>query len=147
MKMKVPAIALAVMLSAASMYGQATIEYGAAMGGSATAASGASKGINPAAGLGNKMASAMGDQSGSTGTHTEVHSGMHSTMHSGTQSTTMHCKEMGSDAQGMSGMHCKEMHGAKAGCCKNKDGKMTHAMGCCKHGKCAREKKEQEKKS
>jgi hypothetical protein len=33
-------------------------------------------------------------------------------------------------------------------CCKkDKDGKMAQGMDCCKKGKCAREKKEAEKKS
>jgi hypothetical protein len=58
-------------------------------------------------------------------------------MHSG-----MHCKRM------HSGMHCRRMHGMKGGCCcKGRGGKMAHKMGCCKHGRCAREKMEPEKKS
>jgi hypothetical protein len=44
---------------------------------------------------------------------------------------------------------CKRDKDAKMDCCckKDKDGKMTKEMDCCKKGKCAREKKDVEKKS
>jgi len=43
---------------------------------------------------------------------------------------------------------CKHDKDGKMACCKkDKDGNMTKDMDCCKKGKCAREKKESEKKS
>jgi hypothetical protein len=43
---------------------------------------------------------------------------------------------------------CKRSKDGKMECCKkDKDGKMSQEMDCCKKGKCAREKKDGEKKS
>ncbi len=43
---------------------------------------------------------------------------------------------------------CKRDKDGKMECCKkDKDGKMAKEMDCCKKGKCAREKKTDEKKS
>ena len=153
--MKVPAIVLAVVLSAASLCGQALVDYAGATAGSSTSGAGAAKGINPAAGLSNKMSAAMGETTGGSKAQSDgqtqviVHPAEHSDMHSGAHSP-MHCKEMKSDAQGMSGKHCKEMHGTemhgtKAACCqKSKDSKKA-GTGCCNQGKCGR--MEAEKKS
>jgi hypothetical protein len=41
----------------------------------------------------------------------------------------------------------KDKDGNMACCKKDKDGKMAKEMDCCKKGKCAREKKDTEKKS
>ncbi len=178
--MKVPAIVLAMVLSAASLSGQALMGYAGATAVSGSTAAGASKVADPAAGLNRKMAAATGqtettgpNTTGNSRTHTEgqtqvhVHpaehsqSGMHPGAHSGAHSQ-MHCKEMKSDAQGMSGKQCREMHGTdmhgtdmdgaemhgtRAACCrKSKDGKMA-GTSCCRQGQCARMKKEAEKKS
>ena len=174
--MKVPAIVLAMVLSAASLCGQALMGYAGATAVSGSTAAGASKVADPAAGLHSKMAAAMGqtettghNATGNSRTHTEgqtqvhVHPAEHSQsgMHSGVHSQ-MHCKEMKSDARGMSGKQCREMHGTdmhgtdmdgaemhgtRAACCrKSKDGKMADTS-CCRQGKCARMKKGAEKKS
>jgi len=43
---------------------------------------------------------------------------------------------------------CKRDKDGKMECCKkDKDGKMSQEMDCCKKGKCARDKKDSEKKS
>ena len=164
--MKVPAIVLTMVLSAASLCGQALMGYAGATAVSGSTAAGASKVAGPAAGLDSKMAAAMG-QTEATGHNPTDNSRMHMEgqtqvhVHPAEQSQSgmqpgahskMHCKEMKSDAQGMSGKQCKEMHGtdmdgARAACCrKSKNGKMA-GTSCCKQGKCARMKKEAEKKS
>ena len=150
--MRVPAIVLATVLSAASMWGQAIVGYAGASAASGTAATGSASKVGDSAmsGLHNKMSAAMGQPAGSGGqgssSDTHVHaapadSGVHSQMHSG-----MQCKEMKSGAHSMAGKQCKGIHGAnmqgKAACCRrSKDGKMAHEMECCKHGNCAHEKK------
>src|SRR6266508_1750635 len=118
MAMKVPAIVLAVVLSAASLCGQATVGYAGATAGSSTATTSAAKGINPGAGLSNKMAAAMGETTGphttgdsrthrvaqtaaSSETHSSAHSGMHSEAQSGMHSQEQ-CKKEQGDAKGVS---------------------------------------------
>ena len=142
--MKIPAIALAVVLSAASLWGQALVGYAGASATSGTAAAGSASKVGDSGmgGLHRKMSAAMGDTSTagkSQGTNTQT------PVHSAPADSRMQCKEMKSDAHAMSGKQCKEMHGTagtKAGCCrKSKDGKMAHEMDCCKHGNCAHEKK------
>jgi len=52
------------------------------------------------------------------------------------------------DAKPASHAACKRDKDGKMECCKkDKDGKMATEMDCCKKGKCAREKKSDEKKS
>ena len=102
--MKIPAIALAVVLSAASMWAQALVGYAGAASSSATAAAGSAKKIGDA-GMGRlsrKMASATGQSATGSGTHpgvqgqptsTRVHTDAHSP-----EKTGMPCNDTKRDA-------------------------------------------------
>ena len=120
--MKIPAVVLAVVLSAASIWAQALVGYAGATASSGTAAAGSASKLTDS-GMGavqRKLSAAMGEptavgrmNSSTHGTKTEVHvrsARADSGMHSG-----MHCGEMKSSAHAALGKQCKEVRGAKTG--------------------------------
>jgi hypothetical protein len=140
-KMKIPAIALAVVLGAATMSAQALAGYAGASAASGTAATGVALG-SAGAGLHHKMAAAMGGSSQAAPAPAETETAPSSAKPAG-HPACMRGKRMSSGMRGAhSGMHCARMRGAKAAhCpCRNKDGKMMR-------GQCPRRKTEPENKS